>query len=198
MIVHDDDDWLRCLGVLPHTHSASDEEWVRELMLYVSDTERVLLPWDGHDDSVRLSYSVGSDRPLVEVFREKVLSLTAGRRGTVATVEVVWGSDSLAGRAAHARAVAAGTGITRATLCRPTPPRPAGLFPRTSGRGPCAVQNAGQGAAEERAARMPSWKGAASKGSSAGGSKITSGTRNSWMSSRRITCTSSGLTPVSS
>lgn len=98
MIVHDDDDWLRCFGVLPQTHSASDEEWVRELTLYVSDTEQVLLTWDVHDESVRLSYSVGSDRPLVEVFREKVLSLTADRRGTVATVEVAWGTDSLAGR----------------------------------------------------------------------------------------------------
>jgi hypothetical protein len=41
--VSDDDDWLHCFGVLPQEHSASDEEWVRELTLYVSDTERVLL-----------------------------------------------------------------------------------------------------------------------------------------------------------
>jgi hypothetical protein len=51
-----------------------------------------------YDESVRLSYSVGSDRPLVEVYRERVRSLTGDRRGAVATVSVTWGSDSLVGR----------------------------------------------------------------------------------------------------
>jgi hypothetical protein len=96
--VAEDQAWLAALGVLPHAEKVSGDEFVRELIVPVSDTEEVRVTWDVTDSSVRVRHQ-RNGTIVCDLFREMATRLTVVGTGSKGEVIVEYGSTEWSGRA---------------------------------------------------------------------------------------------------
>lgn len=96
--VADDQAWLAALGVMPHTEEISGDEYVRELIVPVSDSEEVRITWDITDGSVRVRHQ-RNGIIVCDLFREMAARLTVVGTGSAGEIIVEYGSSGWSGRA---------------------------------------------------------------------------------------------------
>lgn len=95
--VADDQAWVAALGVMPQTEDVSGDEYVRELVVPVSDSEDVRITWDVTDDSVRVRHWRNGS-VVCDLFRETATRLTVVGTGSAGEVIVEYGSSGWSGR----------------------------------------------------------------------------------------------------
>ena len=95
LAVAEDDDWLRCFGVVPTSGSTVGEPWIRSMNVPLSAREILRVSWDLVGASVRVVYSVRG-RAVVDRFCEGATLLTgwANHGGSGAIVEYQTGESS--------------------------------------------------------------------------------------------------------
>jgi hypothetical protein len=95
--VADDEAWWTAIGVMPATEAVSADEFVREVVYPITDSEAVHVTWDVTDNSVRVRHR--RDGVIVtDLHREMATLLTVV--GTAGTAEIVleYGSPGHAGQ----------------------------------------------------------------------------------------------------
>ena len=96
--VADDEVWLDALGAMPQTEGASGNEYVRELVVTVSDSEEVVVTWDVTDSSVRVRHQ-RNGITVLDLYRELAARLTVVSAGSAREIVVEYGETDWVGRA---------------------------------------------------------------------------------------------------
>ncbi|TWG91995.1 hypothetical protein L615_007500000050 [Nocardioides sp. J9] len=95
--VADEQAWLAALGLTPRVEESSGDDFVRELVVPVADSEEVRISWDLTDDSVRVRHQRGGSI-VADLFREMVTLLTVLSQDAVREVVVEYGITGWTGR----------------------------------------------------------------------------------------------------